>query len=69
MHDVELSTEPIGVVEEQSNRESSVVPQARPLIQIRPVPSPNAALGKTAEAMNSMATNHNCRKSDIEDDY
>ena len=38
VHDVELSTEPIDVFEEQLNRDSSVVPQLRSLIQIRPVP-------------------------------
>ena len=43
--------EPIGVAELQLNRDSSVVAQVRPPIQIRPVPSPNAALGKTANAV------------------
>ena len=44
-------TEPIGEVEVQLNRDSCVVPQVRPLIQIGPVPSPKAALAKTADAI------------------
>ena len=51
VHEVEVSTEPIGVAELQLNRDSSVVPQVRPLIQMRPTPSPYAALGKADDAV------------------
>lgn len=54
LHEVEFSTEPIVVMEEQANNDTCVVSHVRPLIQIRPVPSPKVALAKNADAVGTM---------------